>query len=148
MVLRKSRIGWCAVDARAQTLSRWESLRSRSVTASNRRCRVAMPHSTARQFRLHVLLLAATSALAAGAPIAQVQAQQSVADFYAGKQVRFIIRSAPGGGFDLYSRLLGAYIVRHIPGHPIVLFQNMPGGGGLQAVNYMDEIAPKDGTYL
>jgi tripartite-type tricarboxylate transporter receptor subunit TctC len=80
--------------------------------------------------------------------VACADAQQSVADFYQGKQMRFIIRSEPGGGFDLYSRLLGTFLVRHIPGHPTIIFQNMPGGGGLQAVNYMAEIAPKDGTYL
>ena len=54
-------------------------------------------------------------------------AQQSVADFYRGKQIRFIIRSEPGGGYDLYSRLIGTHIVRHIPGNPTIIPQNMPG---------------------
>jgi tripartite-type tricarboxylate transporter receptor subunit TctC len=75
-------------------------------------------------------------------------AQDAVADFYRGKQIRFIIRAAPGGGFDLYSRLLGRHIVRHIPGNPTVLPQNMPGAGGITAANYVAEIAPRDGTVL
>jgi tripartite-type tricarboxylate transporter receptor subunit TctC len=75
-------------------------------------------------------------------------AQQSVEDFYRGKQMYFIIRSAPGGGYDLYSRLLADNIVKHIPGRPRIVVQNMPGGGGIKAANFMAEIAPKDGTYL
>jgi tripartite-type tricarboxylate transporter receptor subunit TctC len=76
------------------------------------------------------------------------QAQQSVADFYRGKQMRFVIRSEPGGGYDLYSRLIASHIVRHIPGNPTMIPQNMPGAGGLQAANFVGEIAPKDGTVL
>jgi tripartite-type tricarboxylate transporter receptor subunit TctC len=75
-------------------------------------------------------------------------AQPSVADFYRGKQIKFIIRSEPGGGYDLYSRLIGAHIVHHIPGNPTFIPQNMPAAGGLQAANYVGEIAPRDGTIL
>jgi tripartite-type tricarboxylate transporter receptor subunit TctC len=39
-----------------------------------------------------------------------------VADFYQGKQIRFIIRAAPGGNYDLYMRLLARYMVRYMPG--------------------------------
>jgi tripartite-type tricarboxylate transporter receptor subunit TctC len=79
---------------------------------------------------------------------AAAQAQQSVADFYKGKQIKFIIRSTPGGGYDLYTRILGAHLVRHIPGTPTMLPQNMPGAGGMTATNYMVDIAPRDGTIL
>ena len=75
-------------------------------------------------------------------------AQQSVADFYRGKQIKFVIRSEPGGGYDIYSRLIGSHIVRHIPGNPAFIPQNMPSAGGLQAANYVGDIAPKDGTVL
>lgn len=72
----------------------------------------------------------------------------SVADFYKGKQLRFIIRSDPGGSYDLYSRMIGRHIVKYIPGNPTVLPVNMPGGGGLLAINHVAQIAPKDGTIL
>src|SRR5262245_31256793 len=72
----------------------------------------------------------------------------AVADFYAGKQVRFIIRSGPGGGYDQYSRILGRHIGKHIPGRPHVIPVNMPGGGGIRAANYVAKIAPQDGTIL
>jgi tripartite-type tricarboxylate transporter receptor subunit TctC len=80
--------------------------------------------------------------------VVSAHAQQSVADFYRGKQIRFVIRSEPGGGYDIYSRLIGSHIVRHIPGNPTFIPQNMPGAGGLQAANYVGDIAPKDGTVL
>src|ERR1700761_6751667 len=71
-----------------------------------------------------------------------------VADFYRGKEIYIYIRAAPGGNYDVYSRLLGRYISRYIPGHPGVLPINMPGGGGLVALNYIANVAPKDGTVL
>jgi tripartite-type tricarboxylate transporter receptor subunit TctC len=75
-------------------------------------------------------------------------AAQSVESFYKGKQMRFVIRSAAGGGYDLYGRLVGRHIISHIPGSPTMIPQNMPGGGGITAANYMAEVAPRDGTYL
>jgi tripartite-type tricarboxylate transporter receptor subunit TctC len=72
-----------------------------------------------------------------------------VEDFYRGKTIQFVIRSAAGGGgYDSYARLLGRHIGRHIPGNPRVLPLNMPGGGGIVAANYVAKVAPKDGTIL
>ncbi len=89
--------------------------------------------------------LLATLTMASGTTPAAAQPAEA---FYAGKQMRFIIRSAPGGGYDLYGRLLGRHIVNHIPGKPTMIPQNMPGGGGITAANYMAEVAARDGTYL
>jgi tripartite-type tricarboxylate transporter receptor subunit TctC len=72
----------------------------------------------------------------------------AIADFYRGKQIRIYIRAAPGGNYDTYSRVLGRHISRHIPGNPSVLPINMPGGGGIVALNYAVHAAPRDGTVL
>jgi tripartite-type tricarboxylate transporter receptor subunit TctC len=72
----------------------------------------------------------------------------AVEDFYKGKQIRVVIRAAPGGNYDLYSRLLIRHMVRFIPGHPAGLAVNMPGGSGLTALNYVADVHPKDGTVL
>jgi tripartite-type tricarboxylate transporter receptor subunit TctC len=71
-----------------------------------------------------------------------------VADFYKGKQIRFIIRAGVGGTYDLYARLLGRHMGAHIPGNPTILPVNMSGGGGIKAAMYVAEVAPKDGTIL
>jgi tripartite-type tricarboxylate transporter receptor subunit TctC len=89
-------------------------------------------------------LVFATSALLA-TPAA---CADGVADFYRGKQVNLIVGYGPGGGYDIYARLLARHLGRFIPGTPNVIVQNMPGAGSLRAVNYLYKIAPKDGTVI
>lgn len=72
----------------------------------------------------------------------------SVAEFYSGKQLKVVIRAATGGSYDAYSRLLARYLVRHLPGNPTIVPVNMPGGGGLKALEYVAKVAPKDGTVI
>ncbi len=72
----------------------------------------------------------------------------SVADFYRGKQITMLIATSPGGDYDLRGRMLARYMDRHIPGNPVLIPRNMPGGVGLQAANWLYSIAPKDGTVL
>jgi tripartite-type tricarboxylate transporter receptor subunit TctC len=80
--------------------------------------------------------------------VAERAAGNDIADFYRGKQIKIYIRAAPGGNYDIYSRLLGRYLARYLPGNPMVLPFNMPGGGGLVALNYVANVAPQDGTVL
>jgi tripartite-type tricarboxylate transporter receptor subunit TctC len=67
------------------------------------------------------------------------------ADFYEGKTVRLIVGSAPGGGYDTYTRMIARHIGVHIPGHPTTVVDNMPGAGGLIAANYIYKRAEPDG---
>jgi tripartite-type tricarboxylate transporter receptor subunit TctC len=69
-------------------------------------------------------------------------------DFYQGKDVRLLISSGVGGGYDLQSRLLGKYLEKYLPGHPTIVPQNMVGAGGLTEANYMYNVARKDGTVI
>ena len=73
---------------------------------------------------------------------------QSVEDFYRGKTVNILVGFSAGGGYDLYARLLGRHIGRHIPGKPAVTVQNMPGAGSLKATQYVYGVAAKDGLTL
>ncbi len=93
--------------------------------------------------RLRGFLVAAIVMATPGAALAD-----PVVDFYQGKQLKVIIRAAPGGNYDLYLRLLAHHIVRYIPGNPTAVPMNLPGGGGLTALNYFDKVAPHDGTAL
>jgi tripartite-type tricarboxylate transporter receptor subunit TctC len=71
-----------------------------------------------------------------------------IADFYRGKTVRMLIGYGPGGGYDLYARLVAEFLPRHLPGNPTILPENMPGAGSFVAAKYMAAVAPRDGTVL
>jgi tripartite-type tricarboxylate transporter receptor subunit TctC len=43
---------------------------------------------------------------------------QPLANFYQGKIVRIVVGFPPGGGADVYSRLIARHLGRHIPGDP------------------------------
>ena len=68
--------------------------------------------------------------------------------YYKNKSVTFIIGSAPGGGYDTYSRLIASHIGQHLEGRPSVIPQNMPGAGSIRAANYLYNAARKDGTTI
>lgn len=87
-----------------------------------------------------VASLATVLALPSAAP-----AQTS--DTIAGPVIIYVAGSA-GGGIDLYARLVGRHIARHIPGNPTVTVQDMPGGGGVKAANFLAEVARRDGTVM
>ena len=90
-----------------------------------------------------------TAALAVGFAFAAPSRQvDTVAQFYRGKQLNLIVGYGPGGGYDVYARLLARHFGKFIPGNPTVVVQNMPGAGSLRAVNYLYNIAPKDGTAI
>jgi tripartite-type tricarboxylate transporter receptor subunit TctC len=91
----------------------------------------------------------AAAAIAAATLISSVPVRADpVADFYRGKTLRMLIGYGPGGGYDIYGRLVAEFLPRHLPGHPTIIAQNMPGAGSFVAAKYIYEIAPKDGTVL
>jgi tripartite-type tricarboxylate transporter receptor subunit TctC len=99
-----------------------------------------------RELDMGKWVVALTLALAAlAAPQARADA---IADFYKGKQINLVVGYGPGGGYDVYARLLARHLGRHIPGQPSVVVQNMPGAGSLRAVNYLYNVAPRDGLTL
>lgn len=67
------------------------------------------------------------------------------APFYQGKTLNFVINFAAGGPTDIESRIFARHLPKHIPGQPSVTVQAMGGGGGLIAVNYLGEVAKRDG---
>ena len=71
-----------------------------------------------------------------------------VANFYRGKQIRFIVGSAPGGTYDLLARIVARHIGAHIPGSPSIIVQNQPTAGGLLMVNQLYALGPNDGTAI
>ena len=86
-------------------------------------------------------------ALAAGLAALPAVAQD-LTSVYKGQQIKLIISSPPGGGYDAYARLIARYMGNHLAGNPSVVAQNMPGAGGVKAANFLYTIAPKDGLTI
>jgi tripartite-type tricarboxylate transporter receptor subunit TctC len=74
--------------------------------------------------------------------------ERVVADFYRGKVVRIVVGFPPGGGADVYSRLIARHLGRFIPGNPTLAVTNMPGAGSIIAGNHIYNSAAKDGTEI
>ena len=95
--------------------------------------------------------IAAGIAVGAGlllSSLAQAAPARTPAEFYRGRTMFVIIGYPPGGGYDLYARMLAQHMGRHIPGNPTMIPQNMPGAGSLKAANYLFQVAAKDGSVI
>jgi tripartite-type tricarboxylate transporter receptor subunit TctC len=80
-----------------------------------------------------------TALLAFGSPgVAQVNFQGKTITLYAALGV--------GGGGDTNARTFLPYFAKNLPGEPTFIVRNMPGGGGIQGVQYLYNVAPADGT--
>jgi tripartite-type tricarboxylate transporter receptor subunit TctC len=96
--------------------------------------------------RVRRWLSAVAAVLAVGAATAAGAAP--VDEFYAGKTVSFIVGGSAGGGYDMLGRAISRHIGQHIPGNPAVVVQNMPGAGGLVAMDYLFRTAARDGAVI
>ena len=103
-----------------------------------------LPHSY-----LTLGIAAGAAALVLAGSIGAAFAQQSAEEFFRSrKEMSFITSSPPGGGYDAYSRLFARFMSKHLPGNPIIIVNNMPGGGGIRAANFLYNVAPKDGSTI
>jgi len=87
-------------------------------------------------------------AVLVGLGLLHASAPAHAQDFYTGKTVRIVVGFTAGGGFDAYSRAIARHMVRHIPGHPTIIVENMPGAGSLISANYLYKIAKPDGLTI
>jgi len=69
-------------------------------------------------------------------------------NYFTGKTIRIIAGFPGGGGVDAEARMMARFLGRHIPGHPTMLVQNMPGAGGTVASNWFEMFAKPDGLTL
>jgi tripartite-type tricarboxylate transporter receptor subunit TctC len=71
--------------------------------------------------------------------------QSDLAEVFRGETLRFLVPSAPGGGFDAYARLLAPYLEKYTGAQVRVL--NRQGAGGMRAVNELFH-SPRDGMTI
>jgi len=79
-------------------------------------------------------LNAIAGALVAFAIAASPARAQTGADFFKGQTVTYIVATAPGGGYDLYGRMVAEFMQKYLPGSTFVV-KNVPGAGHLVGTN-------------
>ena len=84
-------------------------------------------------------LLFGAALLAAGTAQADVN--------FKGKTIDVILGSAPGGGTDGTTRLVGSYLEKYLPGNPSMRYRNLPGGHGAKAFNHFMKVKPDGLTW-
>jgi tripartite-type tricarboxylate transporter receptor subunit TctC len=89
------------------------------------------------------LMLAAVLGLSQATPAAA----DDVADFYRGKQITLLVE-AIGSGYGNNGRLIAEFMGKYIPGQPKLVMVAKPGAGGRAVMNYLYNIAPRDGTAI
>jgi len=94
--------------------------------------------------RSHLRLFLAGMAIAL--PLLSAAAQEDAGRaYYVGKTVRMVVGSGPGGGYDVFSRIIAPYFSKTLG--TTVVVENRPGAGGLTSMNYL-YTAPPDGLSL
>jgi hypothetical protein len=90
-----------------------------------------------------MLVRAAATTLLLAFPAGQAASQTP---FYQGKQLKVLVGFPPGGGSDLFARVIADGLARHIEGKPAVVVQNQPGAGSVIAMNNYANRVSRDGT--
>jgi tripartite-type tricarboxylate transporter receptor subunit TctC len=90
---------------------------------------------------LSALALAACFALSQSA-----SAQQKVS--FEGKSIKMILPTTSGGSTDIAARLFARFLAKYLPGAPAIVVQNMPGGHGVNALNFLAQQAKPDGLTM
>ena len=103
-----------------------------------------MVSNSSRQ-RLKTLLIVALAAVFLFSS-ARIHLSYAQTPYYQGKTITIVVGTVAGDLYDLYARAIGMVMGKHIPGNPNIIVQNMVGGGGIRAANYIYNVAPKDGT--
>lgn len=91
------------------------------------------------------VLFVASLMLGAALSAGNVSAQ-SVESFYKGKMLNIVVGAGEAGTNTSYARLIADHLPKYLPGSPSAIVRTMPGAGGLKAANYMNDVAPRDGT--
>lgn len=66
-----------------------------------------------------------------------VPAGPALAQFYKDKTLTLLINYGVGGNADTEARVYQQHLAKYIPGHPTIIIRNLPGAGGVTAMNQL-----------
>jgi len=70
------------------------------------------------------------------------------AETFAGKTIRIYAGGGPGGTSGFAAQIVAEHFPHFLPGAPQVIPQFMEGAGGTRAIDYVANVAPRDGTAM
>ena len=68
--------------------------------------------------------------------------------YYQGKTITFMQGRDPGGVGDLRNKVMYQFLQKNIPGHPTIISEYMPGGGGRKVANHVYHNVKGDGLTI
>lgn len=68
--------------------------------------------------------------------------------YYAGKTIDWIIPFKEGGGGDTWARFNAPFFTKHIAGNPVIVVNNIPGGGSIKGANLFASRVKPDGLMI
>ena len=71
-----------------------------------------------------------------------------LSEHFKDRTITVVIPYGPGGTYDKYGSTFANHIGQFLPSKPTVILQHMPGAGGSKAMNYLYNIAPKQGFHM
>jgi tripartite-type tricarboxylate transporter receptor subunit TctC len=98
------------------------------------------------KYRLQIVMFTVFLLLAQWIVLAPTALTQT--PFYEGKNVLLLSGTDAGGAGDLRTRAVIPVLKKHIPGHPNIVMQYMPGAGGRKAANHMYKSVRPDGLTI
>ncbi len=77
-----------------------------------------------------------------------VQATQNGRAYFSGKTIEWIVPFKEGGGADTWARFNAPFFSKYIEGRPVVIINNIPGGGSIKGANLFAGLAKRDGLMI
>jgi len=99
-----------------------------------------------RKFKLQIVVFTVFLLLAQWLAMVSIALAQT--PLYEGKNILLVSGTDAGGAGDLRTRAVIPALKKHIPGHPNIVVQYMPGDGGRKAANHMYKSVRPDGLTI
>lgn len=68
--------------------------------------------------------------------------------YFSGKTIEWVVPFKEGGGGDTWARFNASFFSKHLPGNPVIIVTNIPGGGSIKGANLFAERVKPDGLMI